>query len=174
MSFENGSYNSVVIRVRGTSDCLIISNYRSSDAYRNFSLIFEDCTMSMTDFEVNNDYQYDFTQPSTINDNTGNDTLTLSQNAQEVLFSNLNDNLVISSNSANAALTVSDWFDSPNNQIETIISNDGYYIMNTQIALLIDSISQFNSNNNVSWSEALSNNNSQALDIFNQFWVEQN
>ena len=174
LSFENGSYNSVIIRVRDTSDCLIISNYRSSDAYRNFNLIFEDCTMSMTDFEVNNDYQYNFTQPSTINDNTGNDTLTLSQNAQEVLFSNLNDNLVISSNSANAALTVSDWFDSPNNQIETIISNDGYYIMNTQIALLIDSISQFNSNNNVSWSEALSNNNSQALDIFNQFWVEQN
>ena len=174
LSFENGSYNSVIIRVRGTSDCLIISNYRSSEAYRNFNLIFEDCTMSMTDFEVNNDYQYDFTQPSTINDNTGNDTLTLSQNAQEVLFSNLNDNLVISSNSANAALTISDWFDSPNNQIETIISNDGYYIMNTQIALLIDSISQFNSNNNVSWSEALSNNNSQALDIFNQFWVEQN
>ena len=119
----------------------------------------------------NDIYSYDFSKTTDLQDDSGNDVLVLDSNAASINFEQFSQNLKIASLDSSDYMQVINWFNSDNYQIEKIISNDNCCITNTQISLLIDSMSQFTADNGISWSEAISNNNEEALAIVNQFWT---
>jgi len=176
----SGNNYDVIIHIRGYEDTITLYNFGYSstykNAYGNMLLKFADGTSYNIDVSTlvlkkNDIYSYDFSKTTDLQDDSGNDVLVLDNNATSINFEQLSQNLKIASLDSSDYMQVMNWFDSDNYQIEKIISNDNYCITNTQISLLIDSMSQFTADNGISWSEAISNNNEEALAIVNQFWT---
>lgn len=124
---------------------------------------------------ADNIYTFDsYSQSSMINDKSGDDIIQTNVDMLNLVFSKNNDNLVIQNIEGSNNVTVTDWYTSPSNQIESIITDDGNCITNTQVQLLIENMAAFSSENNISWSQAMETGNVEAKNIVEQFWIPTN
>ena len=182
LSLKKNSYN-LEISINGTEDKLIIQDYFYRDDYSNFKYIFADGTvakinksnLSLDVFEIDNNYTFS-SGDGTINisDSAGNDTLQINTDILNLVFSRNEDNLDIIVNETNDVFTINDWFKGENNQIENIISNDGYALRNNQVQLLIENMSVYTSENNISWSESIEKDSIGTRNVLEQIWVKAN
>ena len=182
LSLKKNSYN-LEISINGTEDKLIIQDYFYRDDYSNFKYIFADGTVakinksnfSFDSLEIDNNYTFSSGDGIVnISDSAGNDTLQINTDILNLVFSRNEDNLDIIMNETNDVFTINDWFKGENNQIENIISNDGYALRNNQVQLLIENMSVYTSENNISWSESIEKDSIGTRNVLEQIWVKAN
>ena len=182
LSLKKNSYN-LEISINGTEDKLIIQNYFYRDDYSNFKYVFADGTvakinksnLSLDVFEIDNNYTFSSGDGTIdISDSAGNDILQINTDILNLVFSRNEDNLDIIMNETNDVFTINDWFKGENNQIENIISNDGYALRNNQVQLLIENMSVYTSENNISWSESIEKDSIGTRNVLEQIWVKAN
>ena len=182
LSLKKNSYN-LEISINGTEDKLIIQNYFYRDDYSNFKYVFADGTVakinksnfSFDSLEIDNNYTFSSGDGIVnISDSAGNDTLQINTDILNLVFSRNEDNLDIIMNETNDVFTINDWFKGENNQIENIISNDGYALRNNQVQLLIENMSVYTSENNISWSESIEKDSIGTRNVLEQIWVKAN
>ena len=182
LSLKKNSYN-LEISINGTEDKLIIQNYFYRDDYSNFKYIFADGTVakinksnfSFDSLEIDNNYTFSSGDGIVnISDSAGNDILQINTDILNLVFSRNEDNLDIIMNETNDVFTINDWFKGENNQIENIISNDGYALRNNQVQLLIENMSVYTSENNISWSESIEKDSIGTRNVLEQIWVKAN
>ena len=182
LSLKKNSYN-LEISINGTEDKLIIQDYFYRDDYSKFKYIFADGTVakinksnfSFDSLEIDNNYTFSSGDGIVnISDSAGNDTLQINTDILNLVFSRNEDNLDIIMNETNDVFTINDWFKGENNQIENIISNDGYALRNNQVQLLIENMSVYTSENNISWSESIEKDSIGTRNVLEQIWVKAN
>lgn len=126
---------------------------------------------SGVDTSLDNEYNLLLNESSfSMTDLGGNDIINIGENMLNIIFERDGNNLDIKSAVNENVLTINDWYTSENNQIETIVSNDGYEITNKQVQLLIDEMAAFTSESGISLTQAYSDNNA-IENIINQMWV---
>ena len=169
------------IQIKGTEDKVIIDHYFWNDEYSNFKYSFADGTVATVDKEtlsfefpeINNNYAFSSGDGEIkISDSEGEDILQINANILNTMFSRNEDDLDIQLNQTNDKVTVENWFASENNQIESIISSDGYALANNQVQLLIENMSSFTNDNNISWAEAIQQDSSAVKSVLEQIWVK--
>jgi hypothetical protein len=107
----------------------------------------------------------------TIYDTSGNDQIQINEDVENIIFSRNNNDLLISEFGTTDTITVQNWYGGNNNQIESIVTDDGATITNIQVEQLIQAMAAFTSQNNISWNDAISQNSTGVSNIVEQFWV---
>ena len=182
LSLKKNVWN-LEISINGTEDKLIIQDYFYNNDCTNFKYIFADGTVakinksnfSFDSLEIDNNYTFSSGDGIVnISDSAGNDILQINTDILNLVFSRNEDNLDIIMNETNDVFTINDWFKGENNQIENIISNDGYALRNNQVQLLIENMSVYTSENNISWSESIEKDSIGTRNVLEQIWVKAN
>lgn len=107
-----------------------------------------------------------------IYDEGGDDIVKLGYDSSTIIFEQSSSNLKVKSSGAVDTISISSWYYSDANKIETFESSDGSIITSTQIDQLIQAMASWSSNNNgMSWSEALGSNSQSAQAIISQYWT---
>ena len=146
--------------------------HRDARRHRQTSTINKE-TLSFEIPELNNTYSFGTGDGEVrISDTEGEDILQLNADILNTLFVRNGDDLDIQLNQSNDKLVVENWFANENNQIESIISNDGYALANNQVQLLIENMSSFTNDNNVSWAEAVNQDATSVKGILEQVWIK--
>jgi len=95
----------------------------------------------------------------TINDDAGNDVISLGVDMLNVVFERNGDDLSIYTDSEGNGINIENWYLSENYQIEEFQTEDGYSLTDKQVQLLIDSMASMSAESGMSWSEAVGNKN---------------
>ena len=178
---KNG--NNLEICIKGTDDKVIIQYYFNNDNYSNFRYSFSDGTVATINKEslafkfpeLDNSYTFSSGDGQvSISDSEGEDVLEINADILNLMFSQNGDDLDIQLYQTDDKFTVKNWFAGENNQIESIIGNDGYALTNNQVQLLIENMSAFTSENNISWAEAITQDSSAVQSVLNQIWIKGN
>ena len=103
----------------------------------------------------------------------GNDRAEFNISKDSLIFTQVGNNLEISSGGASDTVTVDNWYQQWGSyKIETIEASDGSTITNSQIEQLIQAMASWSSNNNgMSWSQALISNPQDVQNIVSQHWT---
>ncbi len=113
----------------------------------------------------------------TINDydtTAGNeDTVQISVNPLDLIFSKSGTNLVMGINGTTDQITVQNWYSGSSYQTEQFHASDGSQLLNTQVDQLIQAMATFTSNNGISWSQAIQNRPQDVQQILAQYWAPQ-
>ena len=182
IAFVKNGYN-LEICIKGTDDKVIIQYYFNNDNYSNFRYSFSDGTVATINKEslafkfpeLDNSYTFSSGDGQvSISDSEGEDVLQINADILNLMFSQNGDDLDIQLYQTDDKFTVKNWFAGENNQIESIIGNDGYALTNNQVQLLIENMSAFTSENNISWAEAITQDSSAVQSVLNQIWIKGN
>ena len=182
IAFVKNGYN-LEICIKGTDDKVIIQYYFNNDNYSNFRYSFSDGTVATINKEslafkfpeLDNSYTFSSGDGQvSISDSEGEDVLEINADILNLMFSQNGDDLDIQLYQTDDKFTVKNWFAGENNQIESIIGNDGYALTNNQVQLLIENMSAFTSENNISWAEAITQDSSAVQSVLNQIWIKGN
>ena len=108
-----------------------------------------------------------------INEYYGNDTLMLSNiTPYELMFVRENNILKMLTNDEDS-ISINSWYKSSIYQVENMVSDNGMAICNTSVDKLIEAMSELSNEKGLTWSELISNGDSDMKDVVNQFWVSE-
>jgi Ca2+-binding RTX toxin-like protein len=106
-----------------------------------------------------------------ITEYNGADKAELNRSLLSVMFERTGNDLRVAMNGSADSITVTSWYNSDNNKVETFEASDGSTITNTQIEQLIQAMASFSTDNGMSWSQALDNQSSSAQSLIAQYWT---
>ncbi len=167
------------ISINGKQDKLIIRNFKLEGVYSKFMFEFADGKQGFMSGDcskinlIDNTYTFDkHSGDVTISDTIGNDEINTNAKILDLVFSKNGSDLEIKNIKTLDKLNVDNWFASENNQIENISTADGYSLTNDKVQVLIDSMAEFSTENNISWSDAVNSNTKNVENVIQQIWIK--
>jgi Ca2+-binding RTX toxin-like protein len=106
-----------------------------------------------------------------ITEYNGADKVELNRGLLSVIFERTGNDLRVAMDGSTDSITVTSWYNSDSNKVETFEASDGSTITNTQIEQLIQAMASFSTDNGMSWSQALDNQSSTAQSLIAQYWT---
>ena len=107
----------------------------------------------------------------TVSDTGGNDLLKIGTESRNVVLSRITNDLNIMLKGTNDSITVSDWFASDNNVIDTIETKDAT-ITHSLTSQLAQAMACYEDEKGISWTQAVGENRQDANDLFAAYWEE--
>ena len=108
------------------------------------------------------------------NANTENDRVVFGEgiSAENIIFQNISGNMVIRFVGSDDTITITNQFSDSRYRIENFCLSDGTVIDYSKINLLIQSMSAFEADTGMSWTEAAEQPTEEYSDIISQMWVK--
>jgi len=89
----------------------------------------------------------------------------------DLIFAQNGNNLNISNAATGDRVSVRDWYANANNQVETIILNDGDRLLNTQVDQIIQAMATFSADNgSISWEQAIADRPNDVQAVIAAYW----
>jgi Ca2+-binding RTX toxin-like protein len=98
------------------------------------------------------------------------DSVEFGVNPLDLIFSRSEDNLTVSIANTQDQLTIWKWYFSPALQIESFETSDGKMLSNSDVDLLIQSMSAFCANEGLTWSQAIEQRPQDVQIVLAQYW----